>query len=176
VKFTETEVVGVTVVDLEPIEDERGFFARVVSEQEFEAAGLHPSFLEGSVSFNTRRGTLRGLHYQAEPVAEDKLVRCTAGALYDVAVDLRPGSPTFRRWTAVELSAERRNALFIPKGCAHGFETLADATEVSYLMSASYHPELARGVRWDDPSLAIPWPIVPPIVSSRDATLPLLDE
>ena len=128
------------------------------------------------MSFNTRRGTLRGLHYQAEPVAEDKLVRCTAGALYDVAVDLRPGSPTFRRWTAVELSAERRNALFIPKGCAHGFETLADATEVSYLMSASYHPELARGVRWDDPSLAIPWPIVPPIVSSRDATLPLLDE
>ena len=174
-KFTETDLPGVTVVDLEPIEDERGFFARAFSEREFKAAGLAPTFIEGSVSFNARRGTLRGLHYQAEPAAEDKLVRCTAGAMFDVAVDVRAGSPRFGCWTAVELTAERRNALLIPQGFAHGFETLVDATEVSYLMSATYHPELARGVRWDDPTLAIPWPIRPPIVSDRDATLPLLD-
>jgi dTDP-4-dehydrorhamnose 3,5-epimerase len=174
-KFVATPLAGAFVIELEELGDERGFFARSFCGREFRAHGLDAAVAQCNVSFNRKRGTLRGLHYQAEPHAEAKLVRCTRGAIWDVIVDLRPGSATVRRWFAAELSAENRRALYAPAGFAHGFQTLADDSEVLYQMSESYHAELARGVRWNDPGLAVPWPIAQPIVSERDRALPLLD-
>jgi dTDP-4-dehydrorhamnose 3,5-epimerase len=173
-KLVATPLSGAFVVELERLADERGFFARSFCREEFARHGLEPAVAQCNVSFNRRRGTLRGLHYQAEPHAEAKLVRCTRGAVWDVAVDLRPGSPTLYRWHAVELSADNRRALYVPAGFAHGFQALADDSEVLYQMSESYRAELARGVRWNDPRLAIEWPVAQPIVSARDAALPLL--
>jgi len=164
----------VLVVELVRLEDERGFFARSFCQREFEAQGLNPRLAQCNVSFNHRRGTLRGLHFQAKPHEEAKLVRCTRGAIWDVAVDLREGSPTRLRWHAVELNAENRLGLYVPEGFAHGFQTLADDTEVLYQMSEFYHPELARGVRWDDPNLGIRWPLPDPILSERDRGYTLL--
>ena len=152
--------------------DERGYFARSWCEKEFGDQGLNPRLVQCSISFNLRRGTLRGMHYQAAPHAEVKLVRCTRGAVYDVVLDLRPNSPTFTRWMAVELSADNGRAVYIPKDCAHGFQTLTDEAEVFYQMSEVYHPESARGVRWDDPTFAIQWPGDDKIVSSRDTAFP----
>ncbi len=166
-KFTETPIPGVVVVDIEPLEDERGFFARSFCAEEFAARGLTDSFVQTNIAFNELRGTLRGLHYQAAP--EPKLVRCTRGALFDVAVDLRPDSPGYGCWTGHELSADNRRALYIPEGCAHGLLTLEDETEVSYLMGAAYDPACARGVRWNDPAFAIDWPFAPLVISERDA-------
>ena len=174
-KFTPTPLAGAYLIELEQLEDERGFFARSFCQNEFKARGLDPVVAQCNVSFNRQRGTLRGLHYQAEPHAEAKLVRCTRGAVWDVIVDLRKGSPTARKWHSVELTAENRRALYIPAGFAHGFQTLADDTEVLYQMSEFYHPELARGVRWDDRTLAIRWPITQAIISSRDRAFPTLD-
>ncbi len=168
-KFTAAHIPGVVLVEIEPIEDERGFFARSFCAEEFAAQGLATSFVQANTVFNDARGTLRGLHYQAAPKPEPKLVRCTAGAVFDVAVDLRPDSPTHRRWSGHELSAANRCALHIPAGCAHGLLTLADETEVSYLMGAAYDPALARGVRWNDPAFAIDWPAGPLVISERDA-------
>lgn len=173
--FRETPLPGAWVLEPERIADERGFFARTWCRRDFEARGLDSTIAQCSVSFNHRRGTLRGLHFQVEPHAEVKLVRVTRGAVWDVIVDLRPGSPTFRRHFAVVLSAEAGNQLYIPKGVAHGFETLEDATEVAYQISAFYAPEAARGYRWDDPAFAIPWPEPVTVISERDRTLPLFE-
>ena len=173
-KFQESPLAGAYTIEMDRLEDERGFFARSYSTEEFAARGLPAAMPQSSVSFNARRGTLRGLHYQAEPHAEDKLVRCTAGAIYDVIVDLRPDSPTVRRWFGVELSAANHRSLFVPKGLAHGFMTLRDDTEVLYMISVPYAPGFERGLRWNDPAIGISWPTVPSVVSARDAAYPLL--
>jgi dTDP-4-dehydrorhamnose 3,5-epimerase len=166
--FTETKLKGAFIVELEKLEDERGFFARTWCRREFEAHGLNPRLVQCNISFNKKKGALRGMHYQVAPYEEAKLVRCTRGAIYDVALDLRPQSPTFKQWVAVELTAENRKMLYIPEGMAHGFQTLADNTEVFYQMSEFYHPESAHGVRWDDPAFVIHWPVEEIIISDRD--------
>ncbi len=169
-RFIETPLNGAWVVDLDLLGDERGWFARTFDAGEFAARGLNPAVVQCNASFNARRGTLRGMHYQAEPHGESKLVRCVRGAIFDVAVDLRGGSPTLRRWHGVELSADNRLAFYIPPGLAHGFQTLSDDAEVLYQMGNPYVPEAARGVRWDDPAFAIQWPEPDGerIVSERD--------
>ena len=166
--FRETKLKGAFIIELERLEDERGFFARTWCQLEFEAHGLNPRLVQCNVSFNKEKGTLRGMHYQIAPHAEAKLVRCTMGAIYDVILDLRPDSPTFKEWLGVELTAENRRILYVPEGFAHGFQTLEDNTEVFYQMSEFYHPECARGVRWDDPALAVEWPIENAITSAKD--------
>ena len=170
--FHETAIEGVWVVEPERFEDERGFFARTWDTREFADRGLSGRLVQCSVSYNRRRGTLRGLHYQAAPHEEAKLVRCTAGAVYDVTVDLRPGSTTLCRWVGVELSAQNRLALYVPEGCAHGFLTLADDSEVAYQMSEFHSPDAARGVRYDDPAFAIDWPGDVVVVNERDRSYP----
>lgn len=167
--FTETILPGAYIIDIEPHDDERGFFARSFCVHEFERHGLNPRLAQCNISFNKKRGTLRGMHYQAEPYPETKLVRCTMGSIYDVIIDLRENSPTFRKWLGVELSAQNRRALYIPSGFAHGFQTLADNSEVYYQMSEFFYPECSRGLRWDDPAFGIEWPLPEQItVSSRD--------
>ena len=156
------------MIEPERLGDERGFFARTWDRHEFEERGLDPRLAQCNTSFNKRTGTLRGMHYQAAPHEEAKLVRCTMGAVYDVILDLRPASPTFRQWTSVELTAENRLMLYVPEGLAHGFQTLDDDTEVFYQMSEFYAPESARGVRWDDPAFGISWPIPDKIISAKD--------
>jgi dTDP-4-dehydrorhamnose 3,5-epimerase len=168
-RLAPTEMAGVMVVEMERREDSRGFFARSFCADEFARAGLDARVSQCNVSFNERRGTLRGMHWQAEPHGEAKLVRCTAGEIFDVVVDLRAQSPTYRRWLGFELSARNHRALFIPTGIAHGFQTLADGSEVFYQMSVPYEGQAARGVRWNDPAFAIRWPLASPIVSERDA-------
>jgi dTDP-4-dehydrorhamnose 3,5-epimerase len=170
--FTSTDIQGVYEVSLSPITDERGFFARSWCGAEFSRQGLNPHLAQCNVSFNPHQGTLRGMHHQAMPHAEAKLVRCTQGAVFDVAVDLRPDSPTYKRWFGVTLSADNRKALYIPEGCAHGFLTLTNNVEVFYQMSEFYHPASARGVRWDDPAIGVVWPAVPTLMSERDRTYP----
>jgi dTDP-4-dehydrorhamnose 3,5-epimerase len=172
VKFSETALKGAFIIEPVRIEDERGFFARTFCRREFEARGLNPDLVQCSISFNHQRATLRGMHYQSAPHAEAKLVRCTRGAIYDVIIDLRPQSPTFRRWVAVDISAENHLMVYVPEGFAHGFQTLQDGTEVSYYISELYSPERARGVRWNDPAFAIGWPIADPVISARDQTHP----
>jgi dTDP-4-dehydrorhamnose 3,5-epimerase len=172
--FLETSLPGAWIIELEQLADERGWFARTYDADEFKARGLEANVAQCNASFNTRRDTLRGLHYQAEPYGESKLVRCVRGAIFDIAVDMRPDSSTYRRWRAVELSADNRRAFYIPAGLAHGFQTLTDDTEVLYQMGSRYVAEAARGVRWDDPALAIEWPQPQGerIISVRDASFP----
>jgi dTDP-4-dehydrorhamnose 3,5-epimerase len=170
--FQPLPLAGAFTVELEPIADERGFFARSFCRDAFRKQGLAVDYPQCSISFNARRGTLRGMHWQAAPHAEAKLVRCTRGRLYDVIVDLRPESHSYCRWTGVELAAARRNALYVPEGFAHGFLTLEDETEVFYQISHEYRPEAARGVRWDDPAFGIRWPAAPAVVSERDRGYP----
>ncbi len=173
--FTPTAINGVFLVEPEWRTDERGRFTRTYSQDEFVARGLGGRIAQCSASVNTRAGTLRGMHYQAAPHEETKLVRCTRGAIFDVAVDLRPGSPSFRRWHGTELSAVNALALYIPEGCAHGFQTLEDDSEILYQISSPYAPDAGRGVRWDDPAFGIVWPEVTAdgrIMSARDATYP----
>lgn len=172
--FHETAVAGAWRIEPERVEDDRGFFARTWCRREFAASGLNPDLSQCSVSWNRRAGTLRGLHYQAAPHVEAKLVRCTRGALFDVVLDLRHGSPTEGRWASAELTADNRRLLYIPEGCAHGFLTLVDDTEVFYQISADYHPESSRGLRWDDPAAGIDWPAVPRVISARDEGWPPL--
>lgn len=160
-KFTETPLAGAFVVEIEAREDERGFFARTVCVDEFQAVGLNGIFVQQSISWNPHQGTLRGLHFQAPPHEEDKLVRVTRGAIFDVIIDLRDRSPTYCHTWSIELSANRRNALYVPKGFAHGFQTLTPDAEVLYEMTVQFHPGAARGIRWDDPDLAIQWPQAP---------------
>lgn len=168
--FRETKLKGAYLVEPERLEDDRGFFARTWCQREFETHGLNPRLVQCSISFNRKKGTLRGMHYQVAPHAEAKLVRCTMGAIYDVIVDLRPESPTFKQWIAEELTAENRAALCIPEGFAHGFQTLADNTEVFYQISESYYPDTSRALRWNDPVFGIEWPLSPTAISSRDLT------
>jgi dTDP-4-dehydrorhamnose 3,5-epimerase len=169
---TKTPVEGVFVLDIERREDDRGFFARTFDEDALRALGLEARVLQASVAFNPKRGTLRGMHLQCAPHGETKIVRCTRGAIHDVALDLRPESPTFKRWFATELDEDNRRALYIPKGCAHGVLTLRDDTEVLYLIADPYVAEAATGVRWDDPAFGILWPIAPIVISERDRTYP----
>ena len=173
--FTETPLPGAWMVDLELRSDERGFFARSYCLDEFAAQGLGTPLRQCSVSYNDRKGTLRGLHYQAAPHEEHKLVRCTAGAVFDVIVDIRPHSGHYKRWFATELTAQNRRALFIPPGFAHGFITLSDDAEVYYMISVPHSPEHAQGFRWSDPAFGIQWPLSPSVISPRDAAYPLLN-
>jgi dTDP-4-dehydrorhamnose 3,5-epimerase len=175
VRFEQTPLSGAWVVEPERHTDERGFLARTFDRDEWRAHGLDPAVVQCNTSYNAAAGTLRGMHFQAQPHGEPKLIRCVSGAIYDVAVDLRPDSPTHGRWFGVELSADNRRALYVPVDCAHGFQTLADDTEVLYMMGHEYVPEAGRGVRWDDPAFGIEWPAPPPAgrtLSERDASYP----
>jgi dTDP-4-dehydrorhamnose 3,5-epimerase len=173
-RFIETPLAGAWVIEPDKLTDERGWFARTFDAAEFEARGMVGSVVQCNASFNNREGTLRGLHYQADPHGEPKLVRCVRGAIFDVAVDLRPDSETYCAWHGVELSAENALAFYIPSGFAHGFQTLTDESEVLYQMGHEYVAASARGVRWDDPAFGIEWPPPPGdrIVSERDASYP----
>ena len=173
--LTTTGLAGPVVVELELRQDERGFFARSFDREQFAAAGLEPVVEQCNVSFNHRAGTLRGMHYQVAPAMEAKLVRCTAGAVLDVVVDVRPGSPTYLRSVAVELSAANRRALYVPPMFAHGYQTLVDGAEVTYQVSEAYTPGTERGLRHDDPLLGLSWPLPVSAVSVKDATWPLLE-
>ena len=171
--FHETDIPGAFMIDLERREDERGFFARAWCVEEFAAHGLATRLVQANLSFNASAGTLRGMHFQRAPHEEAKLVRCTSGSLFDVIIDLRPESPAYKRWIGVELTAENRRALYVPEGCAHGYQTLADGTESFYLVSEAYAPDSEGGVRWDDPAFGIEWPHADNRrLSSRDATWP----
>jgi dTDP-4-dehydrorhamnose 3,5-epimerase len=170
--FRETRIAGVFEIHLERMADERGFFARSWCRKEFEQAGLNPCLVQCSISYNPRKGTLRGMHYQAAPFEEAKLVRCTRGSIYDTVIDLRPQSPTFRQWIGVTLTAQERNMFYVPEGCAHGFLTLEDDCEVFYQMSSFYCADAGRGVRWDDPAFKIAWPERPQLLSERDRNYP----
>jgi dTDP-4-dehydrorhamnose 3,5-epimerase len=170
--FTETKLAGAFLIDLERHVDVRGFFACNWSEREFSERGLVSHFVESNISFSHKAGTLRGMHYQAAPYGQVKLVRCTSGAIYDVIIDLRPDSPTFKQWTAVELTEGNHLMLYVPLGFAHGFQTLEDNSEVTYQVSSSYHPESSTGLRWDDPAFGIPWPEGEPVIIARDRLYP----
>ncbi|HYX28432.1 MAG TPA: dTDP-4-dehydrorhamnose 3,5-epimerase [Pyrinomonadaceae bacterium] len=173
--FTETKIKGVFVIEPEPINDDRGFFACSWSRDEFARRGLNPRLAQCNISFNHKRATLRGMHYQQAPHEEAKLVRCTSGLIFDVALDLRAHSPTRYQWVATELGEKNRRMFYIPEGLAHGYQTLSDDTEIFYQISENYHPESARGVRWDDPAFAIEWPLPPTIMADRDANYPMME-
>jgi dTDP-4-dehydrorhamnose 3,5-epimerase len=173
--FKETKLKGAYIIEIEPIEDERGFFARSFCEEEFKKHGLNPHIAQCNISYNKKKGTLRGMHYQVAPYEETKLVRCTMGAIYDVIVDLRPDSSTFKQWMGVELTQENRRLLYVPEGFAHGFQTLTDNAELIYYHSAFYSPEYERGLRFDDPTLAINWPLPAGAISPKDQSYPLID-
>jgi dTDP-4-dehydrorhamnose 3,5-epimerase len=175
-KFTETGLVDAVVVDIEAIEDERGFFARGWCRREFEARGLPAVTVQANISFNKQRGTLRGLHWQDPPHAESKLMRCTRGGIFDVAVDLRPRSPTYLQWFGVELTEKNHRMLLVPEGFAHGFQTLEHCTEVFYMVSEFYAPEFERGARYDDPAFRIEWPLDVTEISDKDSSWPQFDK
>ncbi|NJL27085.1 MAG: dTDP-4-dehydrorhamnose 3,5-epimerase [Thermoanaerobaculia bacterium] len=170
--FHELDIPGAFLLEPERIEDRRGFFARTYCRRELEARGLDPTVVQTSVSVNRLRGTVRGMHWQTAPYEEIKLVRTTRGAIFDVILDLRPGSPTWKRHVGVELTADNRLSLYVPGGVAHGFQTQEDDTEVFYQMSEFYYPEHARGVRWDDPAFEIEWPLAISMISERDLAFP----
>lgn len=171
--FTETAIAGVFIVDPDVYHDDRGAFVRAWMPDEFAARGLETRIAQGSLASSRARGTIRGMHYQAEPFAEAKIVRVVRGAVYDVIVDLRPESPTYRRWVGTELSETNRRIMYAPPGCAHGYQTLVDDTEVFYFVSAPYSPDHQRGVRWNDPAFGVTWPLGPPTrIHQRDATYP----
>lgn len=173
--FTPTRLNGAFVIELRTIEDERGFFARSWCQREFIEHKLDARLVQCNISYNAKKGTLRGMHYQLPPCAEAKLVRCTRGAIYDVVIDLRPSSATFLQWYAAELSAENRKAMYVPEGFAHGFQTLQDDSEVFYQMSEFYAPEYAGGMRWNDPQFNIIWPLTVSAISPRDQAYPDCD-
>lgn len=171
-RFTEIPIAGARLVDLERHGDERGFFARTYCAEEFAAQGLQPAVAQANMSFNRRRGTLRGMHYQVDPAEETKLVRCTRGAIWDVIIDMRPDSPTYLAHFGVELSAENRSALYVPALCAHGFQTLVDDTEVTYMVGDYYRPGHERGLAYDDPAFGVEWPLPVSVISEKDRTWP----
>lgn len=175
-KFNPAGISGVFLIEIEPQSDERGFFARSWCREEFARHGLNAALSQCSISFNLRRGTLRGMHWQAAPHPEAKLVRCTAEAIYDVVLDLRPDSGTFGRWQAFEINAANRHMVYVPEGVAHGFQTLADGSEVFYQISEPHHPECARGVRWDDPAFNIAWPLPVSALSEKDHSYPFIGQ
>lgn len=171
-KFEPAGIEGAWVLPLDPHEDERGFFARLWSDAEFGERGLNRNLAQCSLSYNRLAGTIRGLHYQAAPAEEAKIVRCVRGAVYDVLVDLRPSSATYMHWISRELTGDNRDALYVPEGVAHGYQTLTDSTELLYLISTPYTPSLARGIRWNDRAFNIEWPLAPGLISERDRTYP----
>lgn len=171
--FEPLAIEGAFRIEVEPIADDRGFFARTFCAETFAERGLEPNFVQRSISYNARRGTLRGLHFQDQPYSETKIVRCTRGSAFDVLVDLRPQSASYRRWQAVELTAENRWMVYIPAGCAHGFQTLADGTELFYEITPAYEPSASRGIAWNDPEFAINWPLKQAILSPTDRSWPL---
>ncbi len=170
--FHETKLKGAFIIEPERVEDERGFFARTWCKREFETHGLNQNLVQCNISFNKKKTTMRGMHYQVAPHKETKLVRCTKGAIYDVIIDLRPDSHTFKQWISVELTSENRKMIYIPEDFAHGFLTLEDNTEVFYQMSEFYAPECARGIRWNDPAFSIKWPVEVRVLSNRDQNYP----
>jgi len=173
-KFIKTKLEGAYIIEIEKMTDERGFFARSWCEKEFTEHGLNSKLVQCNISFNQKKGTLRGMHYQAKPYEEAKLVRCTQGAIYDVIIDIRPDSPTFQQWLGIELTAENRQMLYIPEGFAHGFQTLVNNTEVFYQMSEFYYTKSAKGIRWDDPQIGIKWLITDNlIISEKDKSYPI---
>ncbi len=171
-KFTQTKISGAYLIEIEPHPDERGFFARSFCADEFQQQGLNSNFVQCNVSFTSQRGTIRGMHYQVAPDTETKLVRCTQGAIYDIILDLRPESSTFRQWVAAELTANNHRMFYIPPGCAHGLQTLVDDTEVFYQMAGVYNAASARGVRWNDPAFGIEIPLAVSIINDRDRDYP----
>jgi len=170
--FAETKLPGVFLIEPERLEDGRGFFARTWCQREFEAHGLNPRLVQCSISYNKKKGTLRGMHYQVAPYEEAKMVRCTMGAIYYVIIDMRPDSLTFKQWVAIELTAENRKMLYVPEGIAHGFQTMVDNTEVFYQMSEFYHPECTQGVRWNDPTFDVNWPLPVNVIAEKDNAYP----
>jgi dTDP-4-dehydrorhamnose 3,5-epimerase len=175
-RFTETELVGAWVIDPSPHQDDRGRFMRAWCTREFGAHGIEFSPVQANMGFSVGKGTIRGMHYQEAPALEAKLVRCTRGAAFDVALDLRPESPSYGKWFGVELSAENGRMLYVPERCAHGFQSLEDGTEVHYMTSAFYTPEAVHGVRFDDPAFNIPWPLAATTVSEQDRSWPLVNQ
>ena len=173
-KFAQATIAGVWVIDVEPRDDARGFLARTYCEQEFAALGLNTRWPQCNLTLTKNRRTIRGLHFQADPRPEIKLIRCAVGAIWDVLVDVRRDSPTYAKWEAFDLTGQNRRSLYVPGGVAHGFQCLQDNSEVFYQMSEFYFPELARGVRWDDPRVGIRWSLPNPVLSERDQALPLL--
>ncbi len=171
-KFLPTQLQDAYLIEHEFIEDDRGFFARTFCQKEFAQKGLNPNLVQCNLSYNRKKGTLRGMHYQLQPAAEAKCVRCIKGAVYDVIIDLRPSSATFKKWQSFLLNEENRHILYVPEGFAHGFQTLVDHAELFYQMSMFFVPDLARGIRWNDPFFAISWPIPSPILSQKDQTYP----
>lgn len=170
--FRETRLKGAFIIEIEKREDERGFFARAWCKKEFEEHGLASNMVQSNIAFNKRSGTLRGLHYQGAPYGEVKLVRCTLGSLYDVMVDVRPGSATYRQWVGVELTSDNHKMVYIPEGFAHGYQTLEDNTEVTYQVSQFFSPDYEQGIRYDDPGIGIDWPLIEKIISDKDKGWP----
>ena len=170
--FTATALPEVYLIDIEPIEDQRGFFARTWCQEEFRDYGLDANLTQCNIAFNTHKGTLRGMHFQKDPHAEVKIVRCSRGSAYDVLVDLRSQSPTYKQWLAIEISMFNRRSIYIPQGVAHGYLTLENDTELHYQMSSAYVPEASSGIRWDDPVFAIDWPFTPCVISDKDNSYP----
>lgn len=175
-KFKETKIKGLYTIELDLISDERGFFVRNFCRDEFFKEGIDINIVQSNISFNKKRGTLRGMHFQKEPKAEDKIIQCLRGATYDIAVDLRKDSSTYGQWVGEELTEENKNIFLIPKGFAHGFQTLADDTLLQYFMSEFYSPEYAYGIRWDDPFFNIKWPLKPTVISEKDKNWPLTEQ
>ena len=173
--FTETKLKGAYIIDIKKLEDDRGFFGRAYCQKEFEEYGLNTNLVQANVSFNKKKATLRGMHMQLAPHAETKLVRCTRGAIYDVIVDLRPDSETYKQWIGVELTADNYRMLYVPEGFAHGYITLEDNTDVTYQVTAFYEASAERGHRWDDPAFNIQWPLAPQLISEKDRNHPLLE-
>lgn len=171
-KFIPTPLAGAYIIEIEPIEDDRGFFARSYCHKEFTKWGLNTNLVQCNISFNHEKGTLRGMHYQVAPHAEAKLVRCTRGEIYDVIIDLRPDSATFKQWTSVKLTANNHLAFYVPEGFAHGYQTLKPETEVFYQVSEFYHPESSRVIRWNDPTFSVQWVLEPSIMSNQDKNCP----
>lgn len=170
--FHETELKGAFIIELEKYQDDRGFFARAWCQKEFGAFGLNMQMVQANVSFTVKKGTLRGLHFQLPPYEESKLVKCTRGAIYDVIIDLRTGSPTYKQWIGVELTAENYKMIYVPAGFAHGYQTLEDNTEVTYQVSQFYSPDFERGIRYNDPAFGIKWPIKVKVISNKDKKWP----
>jgi dTDP-4-dehydrorhamnose 3,5-epimerase len=170
--FSETKLKGAFIIEVEKREDERGFFARAWCKKEFEEHGLAANMVQSNIAFSKRKGTLRGLHYQGAPYGEVKVVRCTKGSLYDVLVDLRPGSSTYRQWVGVELTSDSYKMMYVPEGFAHGYQTLEDNTEVTYQVSQLYSPDFEQGIRYDDPAIGIDWPLMVKILSDKDKGWP----
>jgi dTDP-4-dehydrorhamnose 3,5-epimerase len=171
-KFSGTNLKDAFIVQIEKLNDERGFFARSWCQKEFDAHGLNSRFVQANVSYNRKKGTLRGMHYQIAPYQECKLLRCTRGAIYDVIIDLRPDSPTYKKWTGVELTADNYTMFFVPEDFAHGFQTLTDETEIIYQVSQFYTPGSEKGIRFDDPAFGIQWPLEVTVISDKDKTWP----